>query len=74
MAITITRGKRFPDGIERVYRLRSGRRGTGKILYEHRARGGQVAYDAALEDCLAQAPRLLATTEIAYDAFDPLSG
>jgi hypothetical protein len=73
-AITITRGKQFPGERERVYRLRSGARGAGEILREHRARGGQRAYDAALDDC-RDAAEALGYEVIAYlDAFDPLNG
>jgi hypothetical protein len=73
-AITITRGKQFPGERERVYRLRSGARGTGAVIREHRARGGQRAYDAALDDCRDAAEALGYEIVSYFDAFDPLNG
>lgn len=64
-----TRGAQFPGGVERVYRLRSGRKGTGKILAEHRARGDDCADAAALVDMLNQATalgRVVASDAAAY--------
>jgi hypothetical protein len=73
-AITITRGKQFPHERERVYRLRSGARGTGAVIREHRARGGQQAYEAALDDCRDTAEALGYEIVAYLDAFDPLNG
>jgi hypothetical protein len=73
-AITVTRGKQFPGERERVYRLRKGARGTGEILREHRARGGQRAYEAALDDCRDTAEALGYEIVAYLDAFDPLNG
>lgn len=50
-------GKSLEHGAT-VYRLRSGGRGTGRILHEHRARGNQQARDAAIWDCRDAADRL----------------
>lgn len=73
-AITITRGKQFPGERERVYRIRLGAKGTGEIIREHRARGGQQAYDAALDDCRDTAEALGYEIVAYIDAFDPLNG
>ncbi len=56
--IVKTKGAQFPSEVERVYRLRAGNRGTGRILAEHRARGCWLATDAAIDDLTAQAKRL----------------
>ena len=53
-----TKGARWPSGRERVYRLRAGSKGAGKILAEHRARGDYRATDAAIRDLTNQAERL----------------
>ena len=57
-AITITNGALFPGERERVYRLRAGKKGTGKILHAHRARGSRVADDVALISCRERAEQL----------------
>lgn len=56
--IVQTNGAQFPSETERVYRLRAGRNGSGKILGEHRARGDYRATDAAIMDLTATAERL----------------
>ena len=56
--IVETKGAQFPNEVERVYCLRAGSKGAGKILAEHRARGDYRATDAAVQDLTAQAERL----------------
>jgi hypothetical protein len=53
-----TKGAQYPNEIERVYRLRAGSKGAGKILAEHRARGDYRATDAAIQDLTNQAAAL----------------
>jgi hypothetical protein len=56
--IVETRGAQFPGEVERIYRLRAGSKGTGRILGEHRARGDYRATDAAIQDLTETAKRL----------------
>lgn len=56
--IVETKGAQYPGEVERVYRLRAGSKGAGKILAEHRARGDYRATDAAIQDLRSQAATL----------------
>lgn len=47
MTIVSKQGPRYPDGHSTIYQLRAGRKGTGKLLAQHEARGSYRAHDQA---------------------------
>ena len=56
--IVSRRGTMLPGGSSRIYQLRSGALGTGRVLGEHEARGDCHAHTQVVDSLRALAKRL----------------